>query len=74
MVQRRNNGTKPNQPGKTPSGSGFNTRKERRLSTFSLQIILMTKGAIYFKRREGLGTPPLLKYRVPHLHTLHSYK
>lgn len=31
MVQRRNNGIKPNQPGETTSGSGFSTRKELAL-------------------------------------------
>lgn len=68
MVQRRNNGIEPNQPGEIPSVSGFSTRKESGLSMFSLQIILIMKGVIYFKRREG--TPPLSKYGVPNLHIL----
>lgn len=48
MVERRSNEIEPNHPGKTPPGSGFSTRKEWGISTFSLQTILTTKGVTYF--------------------------
>lgn len=67
MVQRRNNGIKPNQPGKIPSGSGFSTRKEWGLSTFSLQIILIMES---FISRGEKAWGLLLYYRVPGLHIL----
>lgn len=48
MVQRRSNEIEPYHPGKTPPGSGLSTRKEREISTFSLQTILTTEGVTYF--------------------------
>lgn len=48
MVQRRSNEIEPYHPGKTPPGSGLSTRKEKGISTFSLQTILTTEGVTYF--------------------------